>query len=229
MLIPVSFLVASFLLPDPMAADLVELKSGERVEGTFKQATPTGVVIEVAGQTITFPLDRVRAIYFGAAPVMAGKELTPPQPSPLLMSALNALKALSSMTEMGVTYRDYWSKVQETKIEVDRFLQDPAQSDLPARKNIEEVLGFHVLAAQIWNAKMAPGLGFVALAERIQNSPIFDQCPLLLKEFEANPDKRPNMKGAVIAAHTEETCANLWKCANAKLAEADRVSVQKSK
>ena len=52
-------------------ADVVELKTGRRVEGTLKQATPASVSIEVGGQTITFTGDKVRAIYFGAAPTPA--------------------------------------------------------------------------------------------------------------------------------------------------------------
>ncbi len=55
-------------------ADVIELKTGQRVEGTFKQATPAGVVIEVGGQPITFEQEKVRAIYFGPAP--------PPQAQP---------------------------------------------------------------------------------------------------------------------------------------------------
>ena len=49
-----------------LCADTLELKTGERMDGTFKQATQAGLVIEVAGQTITIPLEKVRAIYFGA-------------------------------------------------------------------------------------------------------------------------------------------------------------------
>lgn len=43
--------------------DVIELKTGQRVEGNFKQATPNGVVIEVGGQDIRFKTDQVRAIY----------------------------------------------------------------------------------------------------------------------------------------------------------------------
>jgi len=50
-----------------LRGDSVELKSGERIDGAFKRADSTGVVIEVAGQAITVPLSKVLAIYFGAA------------------------------------------------------------------------------------------------------------------------------------------------------------------
>lgn len=50
-----------------LSGDTIELKTGERVDGTFKEATAASAVIEVAGQPITFPLEKVKAIYFGAA------------------------------------------------------------------------------------------------------------------------------------------------------------------
>jgi len=49
-------------------ADVIELKTGQRVEGTLKQATPASVAVEVGGQTITFEGDKVRAMSFGSMP-----------------------------------------------------------------------------------------------------------------------------------------------------------------
>ena len=45
-------------------AEIVELSGGEWVEGKLREVTPAGVVVEVGGQTVTFPSDRVQAIYF---------------------------------------------------------------------------------------------------------------------------------------------------------------------
>jgi hypothetical protein len=43
-------------------ADTVELKSGERLEGKFREAGASGVVIEATGQPIKLALESVRAI-----------------------------------------------------------------------------------------------------------------------------------------------------------------------
>ena len=59
----VSVLIA--FLAYALSADTIELKTGERIEGTFKEATSSGVVINVGGQSLTMPMDKVRAIYFG--------------------------------------------------------------------------------------------------------------------------------------------------------------------
>ena len=61
----------------PASAEVVELSGGEWVEGRLKEVTPAGVVVEVGGQTVTFPPDRVVAIYFRAT-----SQGAPPQPAP---------------------------------------------------------------------------------------------------------------------------------------------------
>ena len=85
-------------------ADTLELKTGERIEGVFKQAGPAGAVIEVGGQPITFTMDKVRAIYLGAGPAAQ------PGPSPAA-GAIDALRSLRSVTTSGINYRDYSSRV----------------------------------------------------------------------------------------------------------------------
>lgn len=49
-------------------ADTIELKTGERLDGGFRQAGVGGVVIDAGGRAITIPLEKVKAIYFGTAP-----------------------------------------------------------------------------------------------------------------------------------------------------------------
>ena len=64
------FLIALLLLAFSHAAsaEVIELKTGERVEGAFKGADATSVRIEIGNQVLTFKPEQVRAIYYGAAP-----------------------------------------------------------------------------------------------------------------------------------------------------------------
>src|SRR5215471_934220 len=62
------FVLGVLMLARCAHADVVELKDGRRVEGTFKGASPAIVAIDVAGRTVTFPFADVRAVYFGEAP-----------------------------------------------------------------------------------------------------------------------------------------------------------------
>src|SRR5712692_6783873 len=98
-----------------LRGDTIELKTGEKIDGRFKQATSAGVVMEVGGQSITVPIARVRAIYLGAAPTTAKADST-------ATDALEALKALQSVTSSGVSYRDYAPRVLDAKVKVDKYL-----------------------------------------------------------------------------------------------------------
>ena len=106
----VSIPVLALLFALNAVGDTVELKTGERLEGTFRQAGSTGVTIETAGQLITIPLKKVLAIYFG------GAKTRPHGPAPS-QEALDALRALRSVTEAGISYREYAPRVLDTKRE----------------------------------------------------------------------------------------------------------------
>src|SRR5262249_7082795 len=123
-------------------ADVVELRSGERIEGTFKGADDREVRIESGGRLFTFTPDLVRAIYYGpvpapppaavqtapAPPPPAAVQTVPavPPPSPAQIAergeAIGALRMLRSVARTGVTYPEYAPRVSEAKNVVDRYL-----------------------------------------------------------------------------------------------------------
>src|SRR2546422_7652991 len=130
-------------------SDVVELKTGQRVEGTLKQADQTAVTVEVGGQTIIFKAEQVRAVYYGAAP-SATTSSSPSVSSSAAAEALRALKGLQSVTTAGVTYRDYGPRVQDAKIIVDRFVQDQSTGDPGVRSAIGGAMNYYVLASFTW-------------------------------------------------------------------------------
>jgi polysaccharide export outer membrane protein len=78
-------------------ADVVELMTGEKVEGTVKGTTPRGLVIEVRGRERTIAHRLVRGIVFGPA-----RRATPSpdrtQPSAAIAAPAAALPALPTQT-----------------------------------------------------------------------------------------------------------------------------------
>jgi hypothetical protein len=69
--------------PRLAVAEVIELNGGDWVEGRLKEVTPSSVVVEVGGQTITFPSDRVAAIYFrSSSQAPPAAPATPPSPAP---------------------------------------------------------------------------------------------------------------------------------------------------
>jgi len=65
-----ALLAVPLLSVPPVSADVIELRTGERVEGTFKGADDSAVRIEIDGRLVTFAPAQVRAIYYGSAPSM---------------------------------------------------------------------------------------------------------------------------------------------------------------
>src|SRR5205814_7701010 len=61
-------ILGSLTVPLGAHADVIELTNGERIVGKIKDATPTGVVIQVRGKDVRIPQARVRSIAFEAEP-----------------------------------------------------------------------------------------------------------------------------------------------------------------
>ena len=94
----------------PALSDVVELTTGERIEGNPQEVSGISAVIEVAGTILRIERGKVRAVYLGAAP----SQSTAPIPS-TSQEALRALKALQSAVTAGLTYRDYGPRVADAK------------------------------------------------------------------------------------------------------------------
>jgi hypothetical protein len=143
-------------------ADVVELKNGQRVEGMLKQATPTAVTIEVGGQTIRFDVNKVRAIYFGAAPPSPAKASSTPAGT----EALSALKALRSAVEGGVTFRDYQPRISDAKIKVDQYLETSQAGDADSQKAMATAIRHYVFAANAWSARIRQTELWITVSEQ---------------------------------------------------------------
>ena len=225
-----------------VAADVVELKTGERVEGALRQATPTSVSIEIGGQVVTFDVAKVRAIYFGVGPALSGS------PSSIgTQAAIDALKAVSSVLGAGVTYRDYAARVLEAKVAVDRAL--PAVTVDELRKALGLASQFYVIVSSAWNAELQtlpvrgrPSHGMQGFAAAGRD-PVVQECaPMwdLIQRAEASGEKlrkadatRPKPAGLPAYSPPPKdvsygmTIAQgkqlLWSCAADKIAEAERL------
>jgi hypothetical protein len=223
-------------------ADVLELRSGERVEGKFKQATAAGVVIEVGGQNLTFSLTKVRAIYLGTAPPRSVQ--TPVQAS-LFGEALRALKGIQSLARAGVDYREYTSHLNDATIQVDRYLQQPSEKDIGVRRPVEEALRLYVLAGNAWNTRFIPAEDKTTRQAAIGADPVLDRCPGLPPILQNEvitfvPGYRitdqavlqkllssPGIIGSLLSRESGVTA--IWRCASDKIAEAELLSGQKLK
>lgn len=175
-----AFLTVLFV--STVRGDAIELKTGERVEGTFKQATSAGAVIEVAGQPITIPIEKLQAIYFGPAPPRSAA-VSPPH----YQEALDALTALRSLTKSGITYRDYAKEVLEARVKVDRYLSR-GNEGTQLRSAIRVAMIEYELASWAWATK-TDAIGNADLWKPMGDAmqdPAVAACPTVKAAIEMN-------------------------------------------
>jgi hypothetical protein len=190
-----------------MVKETVELKTGERNEGTVKAVTADEVVFEVAGQPLKFPRGNVSAIYFGAPP-----KSTVANP---LNDALKVLKGLQSAVNGSVNYGDFAPRVTDAKVHVDQMLSDAP--DGPARTSLAEALGFYVYGSSAWNTRITGGLDqWIAL----QENPLFDKCEPLKRACTLKGEKRVRRVGDLIASNG---VGAILECASERVDTAERI------
>lgn len=207
----VALMVLSLMAVAPSRADVVELKTGQRVEGTFKQATPAGVVIEVGGQIITFEQEKVRAIYLGSPPQAQMQSST-------LDDALKALGGLQSVVAGGVNYRDYAPRVSDAKIIVDRYIQEPERGDGAVKEAVAAAMRYYASAARAWSARLSR-----SNYEQVANDPSLRDCPPMLDIVEeAKRDRTAISEPSKIGIYVGLRFQPLWSCASDKIGEAER-------
>lgn len=195
-------------------ADTVELRNGQRVQGKFREAIGTAVVIESGGQMLTFDRAQVSAIYLDAAP--------PPPPtrlSPARGDTLQALDALRALTQVAsVKQSDYARRVAGAKVALDRYLQEPLGGDVDLRALIADAWGLYAVASAAWEAK-ATHNAVISIA--VGQDPVLDRCVALQPVLAKYPP--PTSQGAALrrGVAVEAQISTLWSCAADKLAEAE--------
>lgn len=190
-------------------AEVIELKSGQRVEGVLKSITGQDVVVNIAGQPLTVSRDKINAIYFGPPPNSSNR--TP------LKDALRVVKALQSTTVAGISYRDYAPRVTDAKIQLDQLLDDVP--DGPAKTLLAEALELYVYASLVWNAGIAKTSSNYAM---IASNPLSERCKSLGDEIErfGRSAARGIERGIIISV---VGVSPVWTCADEKVAEAERL------
>jgi hypothetical protein len=212
-----TFAILATLLVLTLSADTIELKTGERIDGVFKQATSAGAVMDVAGQPITIPLEKVKTIYFGAAP-----SPTATGPS-LFQESMDTLKALRSITTTGISYRDYVPRVLDARVKVDRYLSSAMKE--PAQKAVGLAMRYYELAREPLLNGILNDVGNI-----IAGDPSLQVCTALKAaavsmKADRNGKQGLNSTGSVML-YVGEHPAVLWTCASEQIAEAERLAAQ---
>ncbi len=215
----------------PVWADVIEMTSGERVEGVLKEATPAGVLIEVAGQSIRFEVSKVRAIYFGSAgpkqrPATPAVLSSPPaKPVSSVAGALPLLQSLRSAVSSGMTLHEYEARVNSAAPLVALYVAGrPAP---PGAEAIRDAMQYYVLAEWAWSNQ-----GTTSRTVWLKKDDVLVRCP-------AYRDFAREMRGKGEAYYAERMKSYLaiadgvipvlWSCASDKVAEAEKLAISAKK
>jgi len=231
-------LLGLLVAPPAAGADVVELTSGERIVGTVKDATPSGVVVHVRGKDVRIPQPRVRSITFGDEPERAATAAKPPTtrtparsaavaevpPPPLrptpphVAAALAALAALQDATITPPDAAEYTERIDAVRRAVDDALHQ-GPDDAVVRTALAAALHYHAFAAYALGIYEARGdLGAIAHdAVVAQCIPLSELITRDAEQLKLNPSD-PNVIGLLSAT---EGAPPLRACAAQKMAEAE--------
>lgn len=133
----------------------VRLKQSDPVVGMFVGVEGEAVLVEVAGNRLSIKLDDVASIAFVEE---APHPVPSPQPDPAreaALAAVRSLRKLASAAEIGVTYRDYSSRLIDVKSEVDEALAQMPDGDL--KKEVAAAMEAYGDAGQAWSRTLGGG------------------------------------------------------------------------
>jgi hypothetical protein len=205
----------------PTYADVIELTTGERIEGKDAQLGLEGVSVEVGGQRLQFERAKVRAVYLGGPPATQG--LRPGGAN----DAVQILKGLQSVTTAGVNYQNYAPRVLEAKVKIDEYLRQNRNDKREMLLAIDRSLGYYVLASSAWNANIVgTRRGASPDYASIGSSPLVAQCEPLMNLIRSSPISQVVTRGLDQATSLGILVSSagpqpLWQCASQELSRAE--------
>ncbi len=202
-------------------ADVLELKSGQKLEGQYAGGSREEIRFQVGSQSLRFAIAEVSKITIGSAGqedfYKAAKE------------ALRQLKALASVVEGGTTYQNYSPRVEDAKIKVDQFLDEYKASPVPKfNEYLADSLGFYVAASSSWNLRMLRGSsGETILAREVITEELMGRyvprcAPLQAAILEGRKDRQYSNKVKDSTTLHLYGVQLLWECARNSMIDAEK-------
>jgi len=204
----------------PVAAAVLMLKNGQKVEGTFLSASQSEIHIQVGSQKLAFAITEVAQLVFDPAAVSRTSGSTGDSFASATKDILRRLKALESVAEIGVTYQDYLRRCGDLKSAVDAFLDEYADSRVPVfNQHVRDAMGYFGAAADAWSEKVSRHGAYGRLA----TNPYCIKCPALQRAIAALPTINSGLNKATMDGMSISFMGTspLWECASAAIADAE--------
>jgi hypothetical protein len=121
------------------------------------------------------------------------------------------------VTDAGVNFRDYGTRVQEAKVKLDKFAAQP-DKDAALHAKLDTILRLYLLAGERWRIDVArDDLGYAPLGERLMQPINTETCTAIAEIVATAKEEKPS--GPAFAVGYRVKVPILWKCAASKLDE----------
>jgi hypothetical protein len=141
------------------SATVIQLKTGEKIEGKFIGGTKDIINFEVASQKITIKIADISYILFdkeASNTINATKKDSFSNDAKDVLYSLNSIK---SIVNSRVSYREYSKRILDTKIIIDNFLNTHNSTNPNFNINISNAMGFYETALDCWTFEIKePGM-----------------------------------------------------------------------
>jgi hypothetical protein len=190
-------------------ADVVELMSGERLEGKIALITDELVYVETGAGVLLIPRHTIRSMS-GTAPV-----------GPATGSAgdvLKALKGLQAAAASSTSQQEYKGRVDQSREIVVKFLQEGSSARLLAEP-VRDAFALYELAAAAWESRLTNS---ATASAAIGRSAVIDRCPALQKIVADYPPATDQETAWRRGTAIEFEVPTILRCASDKVTEAER-------
>jgi hypothetical protein len=133
----------------------IHLKAGSSVNGDFIRADASSVQIQTGGARRIIAVDEVESIVFLSEQTKDGRSALSPQTATAARAAIKELRKLAGATEIGISFREYGSRLIDIKTTVDEALASIREGEL--KTEISLALEAYVDAGQAWNTIIKDG------------------------------------------------------------------------
>jgi hypothetical protein len=135
----------------PLLPVTVKLKSGNDVTGKFAGANDHALTLTTDSGSQEIRLSDIATIQFSAEVPVATDAFS--------REAIKALRRLDSAVSVGLTYREYGTRLVDTKVAVDEQLEKVAEGEL--KMEIMRAMSDYKKASQLWELKVTESKGFI--------------------------------------------------------------------
>jgi hypothetical protein len=132
----------------------IEKLNGDRLTGLFVGGDTESIIIEVSGTKLPFKITEISNLQFGESP---NKSSTIDKNKNAIDNALKSLRKLAAATEVGVSFREYGTRLIDVKTEIEELLPDISEGNV--KEEIKLAMEAYADASKVWNEMIKTGNG----------------------------------------------------------------------